>query len=56
MLKRQFLQIFALVKFLVRKCDELPGREGPRFVTGCDREERGVKLVKNSVTYFMDGP
>ena len=26
---------------------------GPRFVTVCDR---GSKIIKNSVTYFMDGP
>ena len=29
---------------------------GPSFVTVCDRGEGGVKMVKNSVTYFMDGP
>ena len=30
---------------------------GPRFVTDCGRREGGgVKVVKNSVTYFMDGP
>ena len=31
-------------------------RGGPSFVTVCDRGEGGVKMVKNSVTYFMDGP
>ena len=29
---------------------------GPRFVTDCGRRGGGVKVVKNSVTYFMDGP
>src|SRR6218665_103240 len=28
----------------------------PGCVTKCDRRERGSKLAKNSVTYFMDGP
>src|SRR6218665_2440910 len=28
----------------------------PRCVTKCDRGKGGSKLVKNSVTYFMDGP
>jgi len=28
---------------------------GPRSVTVCDRGERGSKLAKNSVMYFMDG-
>src|SRR6218665_2408833 len=28
----------------------------PRCVTECDRVREGEKLVKNSVTYFMDGP
>src|SRR6218665_1169661 len=27
----------------------------PGCVTKCDRGERGSKLAKNSVTYFMDG-
>ena len=30
-------------------------RGGPRFVTVCDRGG-GSKIIKNSVTYFMDGP
>ena len=25
-------------------------------MTVCDRGERGSKIIKNSVTYFMDGP
>src|SRR6218665_277857 len=28
----------------------------PRCVTKCDRGRKEVQLVKNSVTYFMDGP
>src|SRR6218665_1573212 len=28
----------------------------PGFMTKCDIGERGSKLSKNSVTYFMDGP
>ena len=34
-------------------CDILLG--GLRFVTVCDKRRRS-KIIKNSVTYFMDGP
>ena len=36
-----------------QKCDILLG--GLRFVTVCDWGG-GSKIIKNSVTYFMDGP
>ena len=38
-----------------KKCDILLGGGGPRFVTVCDRGG-GSKIIKKSVTYFMDGP
>ena len=32
------------------------GGGGPRFVTVCDRGRGRSKIIKKSVTYFMDGP
>ena len=56
---RQFKAVSILLYIcLLTFCSEVwhTFRGGPRFVTVCDREEGGVKIIKNSVTYFMDGP
>ena len=59
-IEREFVQVAFVWVFCTRPtkiggsemCDVLLG--APGCVTKCDRERS--KLVKNSVTYFMDGP